>query len=238
MIGLTRDDVELLLEGGWTPDRIDQAQEYMVKRGLFCLRPGSLLIANLPGTSTHYVFHQTSTRFEAAGAWDKLPAGSKVDAWTDGSGMSTDIAVGAAAVLVSDGSTCSPSMWISHNAKKGVDHTISMDGSVVVTASIKATEGKVSNNVAELTGIELALANCPRTDIYLSVYSDSQYALGSVDVSRGWKPKHNIQLIHAIQKHLALRNAALFHVRGHSGILFNEMADHWAGKARIPKEGV
>lgn len=150
------------------------------------------------------------TSVEALNSWGALEHGSAVGAWTDGSGVPTDKAVGCAAVLKPEAFE-----WLQKH-----QHTI-----------FASTAGKVSNNVAELTALQLALANCPFPDLQLTVHSDSEYAIGCV--SKDWQPKHNRDLIAQIRFHLLHRPALFRHVYGHRGDEMNELADRLAGEARI-----
>ena len=102
---------------------------------------------------------------------------------------------------------------------------VAPDGSVTEEA---AYLGHTTNNVAELTGIAIALALAPRTAKVI-VHTDSSYAIGVL--SKGWKAKANQELIAKIKGELKGRAAEFVHVRGHAGIPLNERADELANLA-------
>ena len=159
--------------------------------------------------------------------WDDVPSGSAIATYTDGSGVRTDLAVGCAAVV-----DWSREREVLEGGEHlvGVPRTSSVDLGHRWIASLRIGPG--TNNIAELTGIWLALACCPRVDVRLKIYSDSEYAIGSV--TKSWRPKQNVNLISRIRDHLAARgNVEFEHVRGHSGHPMNELADLYAGKARL-----
>lgn len=126
-----------------------------------------------------------------------------VSAYTDGSGVTTDKAVGCAAIVRGP------------NTHLDLNYTI----------------GPGTNNIAELHGIYLALCTVYWSDIELDVYSDSQYSIGIV--SQPWVAKQNKELVSEIRQMLCYREARFHHVKGHNGHLLNELADKLAGQARI-----
>lgn len=93
--------------------------------------------------------------------------------------------------------------------------------------------GFSTNNVGELTAIEMALdvldeAEVPAADAVV-IFSDSQYARGVL--TQGWKAKANVELIGAIRVRLKARpGAKLQWVAGHVGLPENERADALARK--------
>jgi len=90
--------------------------------------------------------------------------------------------------------------------------------------------GNSTNNIAELTAIETALAEVKRTDLPVRIYTDSSYACGLL--INGWKAKKNISLINSI-RHLMTRfnDLNIIKVKGHSGLAGNEKADQLATSA-------
>ncbi len=87
--------------------------------------------------------------------------------------------------------------------------------------------GSQTNNVGELVGIERALDLFPNEIDDVTIYTDSQYAIGVL--SKGWKAKANVDLIARIrQKVKARKNVNLIYVKGHAGIEYNEKADELA----------
>lgn len=131
--------------------------------------------------------------------------------WTDGSGNTEATPCGAGVVVVRED---------------------------VVLAEYAQALPRGTNNIAECyavaLGVKLAVAIDPTAPII--VCSDSQFAL---DACAPWS-EHNIKrerlrtLVHRIrallQAHVA--RLTLRHVKGHSGLLYNERADALAGMAR------
>jgi ribonuclease HI len=90
--------------------------------------------------------------------------------------------------------------------------------------------GQGTNNIAELTAIELAVEAIGMLERPVRIYTDSQYAIGVL--TKGWKAKANQELVARVRKLLApLPDLALHYVRGHSGIPLNERADALAVEA-------
>ncbi|MFO0554993.1 MAG: ribonuclease H [Polyangiaceae bacterium] len=90
--------------------------------------------------------------------------------------------------------------------------------------------GQGTNNIAELTAIERALAMAAELEGPVLVNTDSQYAIGVL--ARGWKAKANGELVERIRKALAQRDdIGLSYVPGHSGVPLNERADELARQA-------
>lgn len=129
--------------------------------------------------------------------------GAALVAYTDGSGVTTDKAVGCAAIIRGP------------NTHLDLNHTY----------------GQGTNNIAELTGIYLALCAVYRSDIELTVYSDSEYSIGVL--SKPWNPQMNKELIEEMRAMLTYRKTTFKHVKGHNGNELNELADKLAGQARI-----
>ena len=88
--------------------------------------------------------------------------------------------------------------------------------------------GRGTNNIAELTAIEMALELLDEADIApdapVALFSDSSYARGVL--TQGWKAKANQELIRQIKAKLAERPGVTLHwVAGHVGVAGNERAD-------------
>jgi ribonuclease HI len=87
--------------------------------------------------------------------------------------------------------------------------------------------GSQTNNVGELVGIERALELFPQDASDVTIYTDSQYAIGVL--SKGWKAKANVALIGRIREKIKARKKVhLVYVRGHAGVEYNEKADELA----------
>jgi ribonuclease HI len=90
--------------------------------------------------------------------------------------------------------------------------------------------GEATNNIAELTAIELVVEAIGETERPVRIYTDSQYAIGVL--TKGWKAKANLELVARVRKLLTrLPDLQLHYVRGHSGIPLNERADALAVEA-------
>ncbi len=85
--------------------------------------------------------------------------------------------------------------------------------------------GQGTNNVAELTAIQLGLAELPRPlRRTLVVHTDSQYGIGVL--AKGWKAKKNVELVADIKRQLRGIPRVVWHwVRGHEGVELNERCD-------------
>jgi ribonuclease HI len=102
-----------------------------------------------------------------------------------------------------------------------------VDGSRHIELSEYLGEG--TNNIAELTAILRAVSEVP-VDVTMTVYTDSQYAIGVLQ--KGWKAKANQVLVADVKRALALRKKTkLVYVPGHSGVSGNERADQLARDA-------
>lgn len=87
--------------------------------------------------------------------------------------------------------------------------------------------GPGTNNRAELIAIWRIIKQFPELDRRILIYSDSEYAIGSLTLN--WSPQVNQDLIANIRKDLATRTGiCLEHVDGHAGINGNEIADSLA----------
>lgn len=90
--------------------------------------------------------------------------------------------------------------------------------------------GQATNNIAELTAIELAAEAIGATERPVRIHTDSQYAIGVL--SKGWKAKANVELVARVRERLTqLSDLQLRYVRGHSGVVLNERADALAVEA-------
>lgn len=89
--------------------------------------------------------------------------------------------------------------------------------------------GRGTNNIAELTAIELALQQIEREqpDGPVALLTDSSYAIGVL--SKGWKAKANPELVARVRKRLReVPDVQLHWVAGHVGTEGNEKADRLA----------
>jgi ribonuclease HI len=90
--------------------------------------------------------------------------------------------------------------------------------------------GNATNNVAELTAIEMALKAIRTTEIPVRLYTDSQYCYGLL--SLGWKPKRNQKLVASVRGMMKrFKDLRILKIEGHVGIDDNERADRLARKA-------
>ena len=100
------------------------------------------------------------------------------------------------------------------------------------TAAASLSLGLGTNNIAELTAINVALdlleeaAIEPEAEVV--VFTDSKYSIGVL--SMGWKAKANRDLILGLRERLKARSGTtLTWVAGHAGVHGNERADTLAG---------
>lgn len=114
----------------------------------------------------------------------------------------------------------------------GIDVTI--DGTEIL-CEVSTCVGSGTANFAELWAVRYALkysrlvARDERVD--LTVFSDSEYAIGSV--TGRLRPRAHVELVTAAARQFAhYPNARILHVPGHTGIFGNELADWLAGRAR------
>ena len=111
--------------------------------------------------------------------------------------------------------------------------------------NIKTFQGKVpgigTNQKAELYAIYKALENLDGETIFL--YTDSMYSIGCFTkwypswIKNGWKnskgePVANREIIEKTLKILERNQVSFFHVYGHTGNTYNEMADVLANQGR------
>ena len=90
--------------------------------------------------------------------------------------------------------------------------------------------GTATNNIAELTAIEKALEKLKRKDLPVRLFTDSTYCAGLL--SKGWRPKKNIDLINRIKNLIhEFKDFKIIKVKGHAGIELNERADVLATSA-------
>lgn len=92
--------------------------------------------------------------------------------------------------------------------------------------------GVATNNVAELTAIDIVLSLLDEAEVAVDapvvVLSDSGYARGVL--AQGWKAKANRELILGLRERLKARPGIELHwVAGHAGVAGNERADDLAG---------
>jgi len=93
---------------------------------------------------------------------------------------------------------------------------------------------RATNNIAELTAIQMALEAVPDREAPLEIRTDSGYSIGVLQ--KGWKAKANPELIAAIKAELAQRKSVrLSYVPGHAGVPLNERADELAREAIIKR---
>lgn len=95
-------------------------------------------------------------------------------------------------------------------------------------AEVSRSLGRGTNNIAELTAIDIALdlldeAEIPG-DAAVVMFSDSDYVNGVL--TRGWKAKKNTELILGLRERLKARpGVEIVWVAGHAGVDGNERAD-------------
>jgi ribonuclease HI len=88
--------------------------------------------------------------------------------------------------------------------------------------------GQGTNNVAELTAVMRACSWLPPKCRPI-VYTDSKYVIGLVH--DGHNASRNVELVDCVRKLVAECGAKLVHVRAHTGVELNELADALAMRA-------
>jgi ribonuclease HI len=88
--------------------------------------------------------------------------------------------------------------------------------------------GNATNNIAELTAIEMVFDAVPDGEAVV-IHTDSKYAIGVL--TQGWKVKANGDLVARIRKRVEARPTRMRYVPGHSGVPLNERADELAREA-------
>lgn len=142
-------------------------------------------------------FYRTSTAKEVERAFRQGMYLDPIGAYADGSGTSFDKPAGIGVTL----------FWPSGEREM-----------------IAENIGLGSNNRAELCAVWRALRAFPHVQQKLVIYTDSEYAIGSL--TKDWAPQKNVGLIVNIRADLALRPHVQFeHVAGHAGVAGNETAD-------------
>jgi ribonuclease HI len=90
--------------------------------------------------------------------------------------------------------------------------------------------GTGTNNIAELTAIELAAEAITDRERPVRMHTDSQYAIGVL--TKGWKAKANVELVARVRALLGqFADLQLRYVPGHAGVVLNERADVLAVQA-------
>jgi ribonuclease HI len=90
--------------------------------------------------------------------------------------------------------------------------------------------GHATNNIAELTAIQLAAEAIEDVSLPVHMFTDSQYSIGVLQ--KGWKAKANVELVARVRERLArLADVELRYVPGHAGVPLNERADALAVQA-------
>jgi len=98
------------------------------------------------------------------------------------------------------------------------------------TKEISRYLGEGTNNIAELTAIEVALQEVKNRRVPVRIHTDSAYAIGVL--SEGWKVKENRELVAQIQALMRdFADLAFVKVRGHAGDPGNERVDQLARDA-------
>lgn len=102
------------------------------------------------------------------------------------------------------------------------------------TKEISRYIGDTTNNVAELTAILEGLLAVKKKDLPVRLFTDSSYAQGLL--TKGWKPKKNIELVARIRQVMKrFPDIRIIKVKGHAGDPDNERADHLATQGAAGK---
>lgn len=151
-----------------------------------------------------HLFYPSSASNKISEYLQLPPSRQPVVVFTDGSGTTSKKNAGIGVVVYERGSA---PLYIAENIGAG------------------------TNNVAELRAIWRVLKQFPDRNRELRIYSDSEYAIGSLTLN--WSPQANEQLIRHMREDLSLRpNIRIEHVKGHEGHEGNEIADRLANVGR------
>ncbi len=118
-------------------------------------------------------------------------------------------------------------------------------GAVVRLADGRRAEGHLAlgsgtNNIAELSAIGLGLKlladHGVAVEAPVAILTDSDYSNGVL--TRGWKPKANVELIAELKLRLKVwKNLQILWVPGHAGVAENERADELARRGAQESRG-
>lgn len=100
-------------------------------------------------------------------------------------------------------------------------------GTVIRTVS--GGELSTTNNRMELLGVIGALRVCPKSSEGITVYSDSQYIVSTVN--KGWARNKNTDMWDELQFYLDMMKVEFVWVKGHNGNTYNEVANELATSA-------
>lgn len=90
--------------------------------------------------------------------------------------------------------------------------------------------GEATNNIAELTAIQVALSEIKKPELPVRIYSDSSYALGLL--AKNHKAQKNQELVESIRNLMKrFPRLTFIKVKGHKGVEGNERADQLATSA-------
>ncbi len=249
VLARARDDGSLLVERGQVEVRYRQRSGRLYKArvsNLACDAPTELL----PDDSCADAVLATHTRAAsrrrlkgaalAEAAWTVAPPGSQVTNPTGPPAARAAETAGADAgpttAAAQDPSTRAPIEPVvayadgacSGNPGPAGIGIVLRDGSTQI--ELGACLGVATNNIAELTAIERALALVPDRRRNLVIYTDSIYSIGVL--CKGWKVSANVELVSRLRTELRRRpTARLVHVPGHAGVELNERADCLAREA-------
>lgn len=207
MRGLLRHHAEYALRAGWERSKLLEVQAFAQARNwsVSSQRHDAVFFE---GRFIAYRDRPTED-LEFAVKLDELP--HTVIAYTDGSGTLDDALAGIGVVIEAP----------------GFDRIL-----------IGENIGYGTNNRAELMAIYRALQAVPNALVQFTIRSDSQYAIGVIK-NRSWKLNKNVELVQSIRTDIDDRRLGISsfvdfeHVRGHQGILGNELADRLANSGRL-----
>lgn len=220
-----------LVQGGRVPMRYsDKAGVKIYRAGLANLKPGEGPAVDLPeGVSA-----------DAAGKGGKSGKGRKQRGSGFGSAGKRSEAQSAAALAHARDLIANfrPDVAVAYTdgactgnpGPAGAGAVVQLPGGE--TLERHAALGRATNNVGELTAIDLALDLLDEADFpedgQVELLTDSKYSHGVLVL--GWKAKANRELILGLRKRLEGRKVRIHWVAGHTGLEGNERADALARK--------
>src|SRR6185312_11791210 len=192
-MGIDRVQARLAVENGWKRDTLVWLNHELTQRNL----PAALFMQPWAFiVDNRMMIYRSYTPADIHRVFvDYVDRDATVYAYTDGSGTTKDKPSGIGVAVYRNGHR---PLYIAENI------------------------GNATNNLAELRAIWRALQSVPHMSTYINIYSDSEYAIGSVTKPWNQTQIDNKEVAEAIKLDLAERTArgaviTINHIEGHAG---------------------